>query len=414
MSKLSKPILVQTAFAEYELDEIIGEGGAGRVYGGHSREGEAVAVKFLTQSTTDKRRRFKNEISFLAKTKHKNLVAVSDYGITESGPVVGPFYVMHRFETSLRGRMEKGVAAGAVMPLFSQVLDGVEAAHLLGVTHRDLKPENVLVAASDRLAIADFGIAAFTADQLVTMVETKPTQRLANFIYAAPEQKQAGSQITPAADIYALGLLLNELFTGAVPHGTSYRLIGDVSPEHAYLDGLVAEMIAQAPERRPKTIEDVKSQIQKYQSEAVSLQRLSQLEQVVIPSGEIDDPLAHRAPKLKSASWDNGSLTLVLDTPVNPNWNQVLSHRLGSYSAPMGVGPERFQFSGDTAVVAVDARTAQSTIDHFKEWLPKVTAVYKHELEKAARAVEDRRRRELQRELLREQQRLEVNKGLRI
>src|SRR3981081_1724934 len=111
--------------------------------------------------------------------------------------------------------MNVGVVPLEVLPLFVKILDGVEAAHLQGVIHRDLKPENILVDSKGaHPAIADFGIASFTEDLLVTSVETAPTQRLANFQYAAPEQRLGGRTVRDTADIYALGLILNEMFTG--------------------------------------------------------------------------------------------------------------------------------------------------------------------------------------------------------
>ncbi|WP_332768499.1 serine/threonine-protein kinase [Phenylobacterium sp.] len=415
MTLLSSPITLQTAFADYEIDSILGEGGAGRVYGGVSADGEQVAIKLLTQSSSDKRRRFKNEISFLTKTRHANLVVVSDHGMANAGKLKGPFYVMPRYESSLRSIMTAKVSPERVMPLFSQILDGVEAAHLLGVTHRDLKPENVLVAKGGAaLAVADFGIASFTAEQLVTLVETGPTQRLANFLYAAPEQRTVGTKIGTSADIYALGLLLNELFTGAVPHGTSYRQIASASQDHAYLDKLVSEMIAQSPDARPKSIVEVKSHIQKYHAEAVSLQRLRELDQVVIPAGEVDDPLAHQPPTLVGANWADGRLTLTLDRPVNEGWSQVLRFRLGSHSAVMNAGPEQFQFSGNIATIHVQENSAQSAIDHFKRWLPQATNVYRYELETATKQRETRRLEELRQQRAAEEQRLRVNSNLRI
>jgi serine/threonine protein kinase len=104
------------------------------------------------------------------------------------------------------------------MAIFSQILDGVEAAHLQNVIHRDLKPENILCDQNfATIAIADFGTARFTEDILATAIETGPSQRLANFQYAAPEQRTVGGDVQATADIYALGLMLNELFTGSVP-----------------------------------------------------------------------------------------------------------------------------------------------------------------------------------------------------
>lgn len=117
-----------------------------------------------------------------------------------------------------------------------------------GIVHRDLKPENILVQ-GDLLAVADFGTDSFTDDLILTRVETQPTQRLANFQYAAPEQRVPGKVGVPA-DIYALGLMLNELFTGSVPHGTSYKTISSVAKDLGFLDPIVAEMIRQTPADR--------------------------------------------------------------------------------------------------------------------------------------------------------------------
>jgi len=158
VTKLSKPISFDTAFGIYLVDELLGEGGAGRVYGGTDLDGAPIALKVLApdRATADKRRRFKNETAFLARNKHQNIVTVIDQGIANSGSIVGPFYVMRRYEASLRNIMVGGIPPEKVLALFSQILDGVEAAHLQGVVHRDLKPENILHdAKSNTLAIAD-------------------------------------------------------------------------------------------------------------------------------------------------------------------------------------------------------------------------------------------------------------------
>ena len=201
MSQLKRPLTLQTTFGFYEVNELIGQGGAGKVFGGVSDQGLPVAVKVLSeQASRDKRRRFKNEIAFLANNKHPNIVTVIDHGFAKSDTVAGPFYVMSRYGSNLRELMRSGMEPGQALKLFSQILDGVEAAHLQGVIHRDLKPENVLYdPATGIVAIADFGIAHFTEDLLITTVKTGPADRLANFQYAAPEQRRAGAQITETA-----------------------------------------------------------------------------------------------------------------------------------------------------------------------------------------------------------------------
>lgn len=210
MPKLSKSITFETATGIYEADEIIGEGAAGRVFGAKDADGTAVAIKVLAQdkASTDKRKRFKNELMFLARNKHPNIVSVTDHGIAAAGP----FYVMRRYDSSLRALMISGVPGDQVLFFFSQILDGTEAAHLQKVIHRDLKPENILFdKGANTLAIADFGTARFTEDQLIaTANATEPGQRLANFQYAAPEQRSHGKEVGVSADIYALADIIHE------------------------------------------------------------------------------------------------------------------------------------------------------------------------------------------------------------
>ena len=413
MSKLKKPIGIATTFDEYQLAEQIGEGGAGRVYGGTDSSGKGVAVKLLTAATTDKRKRFKNEIAFLTKHQHVNIVEVTDYGISSDAAFLGPFYVMKRYERSLRATIEAGVKPGDVLPIYCGILDGVEAAHLFGATHRDIKPENVLVDAKGVPAVADFGIASFTKDILHTLVETKPATRLANFEYAAPEQRSRGKQVGKTADIYALGLMLNEMFTGTVPHGTNYKSIESVSKDLAFLDAIVAAMISQDPAKRPQDIAAVKALIEKYRSEAVTQQKLTAARNAVVPEGEVTDPLAFEPPKVVGANWEAGTLTLTLDRPVNDEWQAALLN-MGSFSSVLGVHPNAFIIRGNIARVSVPDYEAQPVIDHFKDWLPKTTAVLKYTLE--AQAAQKKRERLEQLRLTREaeERKLKVNQNLKI
>jgi serine/threonine protein kinase len=416
VTKLSKPLSFETAFGVYRVDEILGEGGAGRVYGGGDLDGMPIAIKVLAQerATADKRRRFKNEIAFLARNKHPNIVTLFDHGIATTGEILGPFYVMRRYESSLRHLMEEQILPARVLPLFSQILDGVEAAHLKNAVHRDLKPENILFdSASKTLAIADFGTARFTEDLLATTVETGPSQRLANFQYAAPEQRAPGKLVVATADIFALGLILNEMFTGAVPQGTEYRVIGHVAKEQGFLDAIVASMIRQAPEERPGSIAEVKRLIQRHHSDAVSLQKLSQIEGTVIKANEIDEPLAVTPPRLVGADWNGGVLTLTLDRAVTPKWIEAL-HQMGSFTSVLGKPPQVFNFRGNQAVVGAPEHEVQSLIDNFKAWLPTATRTLKFQLEQDAQRQHIARLEQLRREQEAEEQRLRIMRKIQI
>jgi serine/threonine protein kinase len=412
MSNLLKKLLVlETAFDEYTLNEILGEGGAGRVYGGYNGAKEAVAIKILTKLDKDKRKRFKNETGFLAKNKHPNIVTVLDHGLANSEEINGPFYVMQRYTGSLRSLVGK-LPPKDVMTYFRQVLDGVEAAHLQGATHRDIKPENILFdEAKKLLAVADFGVASFTGDQVFTRVETGPNQRLANFQYAAPEQRNTGITVGIPADIFALGLMLNEMFTSTVPHGVNYKTIASVSSEFSFLDQIIDKMLHQDPAQRPDSISVVKQLIQKYQFEAVSLQRISELKGAIIPIGEIDDPHAYSPPKVIGANWLDGWLTLTLDNPVSIEWINSLKN-MGSFASAFGVPPTSFEFNGSQATVNVRENDVQAVIDYFKDWLQKVTPLLKQRLQNEIDRKAQFERNRLEAERKKEETRLKVNQNL--
>jgi serine/threonine protein kinase len=413
--KLKSTVTIDTAFGSYVLNEIIGEGGAGRVYGGHSGDGLPVAVKVLSpeRASRDKKARFKKEIVFLSRNTHERIVTVIDYGVAADPKLSGSFYVMKRYDTNLRSLMNVGIPPADVLRLFAKMLDGVEAAHLRGTIHRDLKPENVLSDAKGvSPVIADFGIASFTEDLLVTLIETGPTQRLANFQYASPEQRIPGREVTLTADIYALGLILNELFTGSVPHGTEFRTIAQVSDTFAYLDQIVAQMLRQNPSERPASIAIVKDLLQRYQAETISLQRLSQITREVVKVGDIDDPLASEAPHIVGVNWSNGTLSIKLDRPVNEDWIGALQ-TMGNYSSVMNRGPETFRFNGNEARVTANEHEAQHVIDHFKDWLPQATHFLRHNLEQRAIKAAQQRAAELARAKDEEDRLIRVNRSLK-
>lgn len=409
MARLAKSIVFETTFGEYTVDEIIGEGGAGRVYAGVDGEGRAIALKLLAKdrASKDKRRRFKNEIAFLARNQHANIVSVLDHGLSDKGDVTGPFYVMKRYDGSLRTLIGKMSPEKAIQ-CFGQIIDGLEAAHLQGVVHRDMKPENILLSVKDdELAIADFGIARFSEDLLVTLVETEDTQRLANFQYAAPEQRARGKDVGIPADIYALGLILHEMFTATVPHGTNYQKIASVSEEHAYLDEIVAKMLRQDQRERFESIGSLKTELLMRGNEALSLQHLSKINGTVIKAGEIDHPLAFEPPKITGVDWRDGILSITLDREVDAKWVEALKN-MGNYSAVYRRDPHAFNFRGKVASSQASDHEVQAMVNHFKDWLPLATRKLKQTLEQENQHMEAQLQERLRREREAEERRLRV------
>ena len=142
---VKKIIIFDTPFDTYTSTSIIGEGGAGRVHAVTNSTGEDFALKCLAAEriSSERLKRFKNEIQFCRRDTHANILKIFDDGATVMKGIKCPFYVMRRFPGTLRTIMSKQSPEDNML-LFSQILNGVEAAHLVGVWHRDLKPENIL------------------------------------------------------------------------------------------------------------------------------------------------------------------------------------------------------------------------------------------------------------------------------
>jgi eukaryotic-like serine/threonine-protein kinase len=341
----------ETASSSYQIvGPSLGEGGVGRVHEVRDQDGQTFALKVMHPAviSTEKVKRFRNELRFLARNTHVNFVEVTDEGFVMHGEDKIPFYVMRKYDKTLRQLMQDPMTGEKILSYFVDVLNGVEALHLTGSYHRDLKPENILYDGSeDRLLIADFGAAHFAEDWLHTLVETNPRSRLANVEYAAPEQRKKGEKVTQLVDVYALGLILHELYTGRTPQGLGYKKIGDVSPGYAYLDDIVTRMIQHSPSNRFQTIEEIKIRLKAAENEFVSLQRLDTLRKTVVPIGELSDPLTFRPVTIVDRDFFDETFRFHLSTPVNADWisgfKNIDDRNHGLYHA----WPQDMNISGD-------------------------------------------------------------------
>lgn len=384
INKKSSKTVFDSLSNRYTYVSQIGDGGSGVVYAVKDEDGGDYALKLIppTVVSRDKSKRFRNEIGFCEKTTHKNILKVVDSGFALVDGKKCPFYVMRQYGDTLRKLMTRGITKERVMGYFSQLLDGVEAAHMIGVWHRDLKPENILVDTKlDTLVVADFGIAHFEEEMLQTLIKTSPNSRLANFQYAAPEQRERGGAVDQRADIYSLGLILNEMFTKKLAHGTGFMRIHDVCPEKSYLDDLVDAMLKQSPSARPGTIAEVKSMLIGLKEKSVSRQKISALSAAVVPETAVDDPLIATPPKLSSAKLDDGVLKMQLSCSVNGRWIAHFNYPKSSYSSFMGKGPEAYHVTGNMIVVQSNGDDAQQTIAYAKSYIEIANRTYKSEIE---------------------------------
>jgi len=373
----------------------------------------ACAIKVLNAegATTARLKRFKNEIDFCSRNVHPNIIQVLGSGITATGAT---FYAMHLYSGTLRDLISKRFKAENVLRAFGQILDGVEAAHLRGVFHRDLKPENILAsAAGDSLVVADFGIARFNEEVLLTAVETEQGERLANFLYAAPEQKIRNQNVDSKADIYALGLMLNEMFTGVPPLGTGHKRIAEVAPDYSYLDGLVEGMRSQDPSRRP-SIADFKRELIGRGNEFLVQQRLNALKSQVIPETEADDPIVRNPIALQAIDFVEERLQLTLSREPPPNWVAAFRNPI-SASRYHGHGPERFEFFNNMAYIHLGLGVdPQQLLDFAKTYIDSANLKYAREVIAAHRKKLDLERAKLREKVAVEQRRQEILAKLKI
>jgi serine/threonine protein kinase len=373
----------KTAFDTYTELEQIGEGGSGRVFKVTDASSHVYAIKTLDpkKAKGDSLKRFKNELFFCLRNKHENILQVFDYGIihTDEGEI--PFYVMCYYSKTLRQLMDGKLSGDTILHYFSQILNGVEVAHLQGIWHRDLKPENILIEpAQSRLVVADFGIAHFTEDEIYTLVGTKQIDRMANFNYASPEQKRKGDAVDKRADIFALGLILNEMYTGVVLQGHGHREIKDIAPEYSYLDEIVDKMVQQDREKRLVSIDKVKELIQIYQNEIITRQKLDALNNEVVPAGKITDVIYNSPMKIVYPNYKDGMLEIKLNHKVNPKWEQAFQS-VRPHNSTNSVSPVRFQFRDDTASIYIQPNEAEYAWKYFEQYLQTTAIVYRQNLE---------------------------------
>src|ERR1700752_232313 len=279
------PLIGQTLDEKYRLEQKLGVGGMGSVYRArHILIDRAVAVKVLHPRLVDDdaaRIRFEREAQAAGRLQHLNAVAVTDFGKTVDGHV---YIVMELLEGhTLREILarEAPLETARAVSMMLQISAAVAAAHEAGIIHRDLKPANILVTQSadvpSIVKVLDFGIAKLAADTLDDDDQMALTQigvMIGTPRYMSPEQCD-GLELTPAADVYSLGVILYEMLTGSVPFSGSSPLA--IAIKHANdpprppreivasipdeLQLLVLHALEKHPEERPRDAAAFRTQL---------------------------------------------------------------------------------------------------------------------------------------------------------
>jgi serine/threonine protein kinase len=253
----------------YRLVRELGRGSMGVVHLAEF-EGRSYAVKLLVAGAVspEVRERFRLEGEILDRLDHEGIARMIDVGgVIGAGGIPQPWIAMEYVDgvSLLEYADQVSLSLDARIELLARVCDAVQHAHERGIVHRDLKPANILVRADGRPVVLDFGVARLTAgDHRPTELATRTGQLLGTPQYMSPEQVQADpAGIAPASDVYSLGMIAYELFSGRVPYDASslslveamgiilYTEPPPLGRQDARFRGAVERVVAKALEKKP-------------------------------------------------------------------------------------------------------------------------------------------------------------------
>ena len=279
----------------YPIKGVLGRGGMGTVYLGWQEDLEReVAVKVLSpqfSSDPTMQKRFRAEARATAALHHRHIVPIYDYG--EAGGVL--YFAMERVDgmsldkhiAAMRRVGKKPMALLEAARRFAGVADALGLAHRNHLLHRDVKPGNLLVARDGTLALTDFGLAK-ALDRASMHLTSKGGGFLGTLHYSSPEQA-LGADLTPASDLYSLGVTIFEAVTGELPrsastteamlneilHGVPKRLRDCVPRPPRDLEAVLDKLLAREPADRYQDGEELARDLQRIaDGEPVHIRRL--------------------------------------------------------------------------------------------------------------------------------------------
>jgi tetratricopeptide (TPR) repeat protein len=339
---------IGASVSHFQLIERLGGGGMAVVYKALDlRLGRLVALKFLApgmEANEEARLRFLLEARAISALDHPNVCTLYEIGEADDGRT---FLAMAYVEG---GTLRHQLAQGPLEPLeaallAAQVAEGLGAAHARGIIHRDIKPGNLLLG-DGLVKIADFGVARLADQEHIT----RDGQTLGTWSYMSPEQVN-GKEVTPAADLWSLGVVLFELITGKRPFRAKsepdlIRKILETEPPPLGVGGpqlarIVARALEKTPELRYASAREMQEDLLEAADALAGGEPDTLREMPAAPAARLEPPLLHNLPfsplgdLLKGRSEELQSLAQTLAEDGPSGLQALVLHGLG------GIGKTR-------------------------------------------------------------------------
>jgi hypothetical protein len=250
----------------YHVVDQLGKGGMGEVYRAFDLVlGQHVALKFLPSQIgldPETLERFRNEVRLARQINHENVCGVYDIGDLDGEPFISMEYIDGEDLSALLHRVGR-LPVEMALSVAEHLCAGLSAAHERGVLHRDLKPSNVMLDSEGRVRITDFGLAILETEA------DHPDEVAGTPAYMAPEQ-WSGGELSARTDLYALGLILYQMFTGKKGHSKRARLGEPAPPDppsahlpgiHPMIEAAILKCLDCEPENRPPSASAVMQEL---------------------------------------------------------------------------------------------------------------------------------------------------------